>query len=307
MTEVSGYLESDFPRYCLENTYFYNLTHLKDSGLADIQDVTIAISSVGLKIVRPLQFQEANTLGFSQPRVFMCRSDQEGLVKARVCTSSEEAARIERSIGFARAIGISTPNAIRRSERFLVLDYTTGEHKPELSPSELIAVAQLHNTLNFRIPGIEVQLHSEIIRLLDDCYELIGTQVYQGQAAYAREMVQEVFPDSLIPVFDHQDLGKHNLIWPPDGQPVVIDEEAFGITPFGYSLYRAVQGRKGYNVCINDIDRQVYLEQFPAERVDYFHATMRFWELLLKTRSTARALIVGNRPLALSILETITN
>lgn len=66
MTEVSGFLQGNFPEYCLESSYFYNLGHLKDQGLINV-DVPSILAIAGLKLVRPLQYQEQNITGFSRP------------------------------------------------------------------------------------------------------------------------------------------------------------------------------------------------------------------------------------------------
>jgi len=302
MQEVSEYLQGDFSRYCLENTYFYNLRHLKDRGLDSVTDVPLALANMGLEIVRPLQFQEANTTGFSRPRIFLCDAGDHTLVKARVCTSKQEAERIFSNVQIASSLGVRTPQVIITNESILISEFANGEHCTNPTDEQIVLVAQAHHKLNYQLPILENQLRQQLGTLFNASYNVIGEQLGQQEAETVKAVVEYNQPQKFIPVFDHQDLGVHNIIWSDDGQPVIIDEEAFGIIPFGYSLYRATEGRSGYKVCHTDQQALGYKKQFSDQQNQYFVETHDYWKNLLKVRSTARALIVGNVDLARKLI-----
>jgi hypothetical protein len=137
---------------------------------------------------------------------------------------------------------------------------------------------------------------------------MIEQQFPEDEAAYRlREQVLAEMPEKIIPVVDHQDIGIHNMIINPEGKIFLIDEEGFGVMPFGYTQLRCLYGEAAYGLCRNDEERRVYLSTYNEAEQSYLESTMNYWRLLNQYRGIARSISVGNISSAERKLKAIVN
>lgn len=272
-----------------ENESFYDLFLDKSGGVPLFRrSFDEYVNSLGFSVECSLQYDEKDTRSFSSPKVFLLSKCQERL-KGRIFNNEGEAIRASENLKYAYEKGISVPKIIFENPPFLILEYVPGDNLLGNKSGLIGKIGELHSSLNIPQGGFE-DLGKKFFLLLGQCCDFSG-----GDRVFKK--VKSIFPKVFYPVFDHQDFGIHNLIF-SFGKPYLIDEEAFGVLPFGYSLHRAIGGRFGYRVCESEEDKKKYLSNFSDAQRNYYLETENFWDIFLKLRSVKRALVVGNFSLA---------
>ncbi len=278
-----------------ENPAFYNLSFKKGLGVdKHLEKFRQFIKDKGLELLSPLQYDDPTIKSFVTPAVFLVREGK-SYFKVRVCDSDQESARIIKNINYARSRDIPVSKVVCASGPLVFLEYTPGETIKNLSSRDRIKIADIHNQLNHTIP-LKLDLRSKLIRLIGDSIYVLK----DFDIGRYKELCQEL--PNVLPVFDHQDFGLNNLIRTPEGFSLV-DEEALGILPWGFSVYKAMEGKRGFNICCNSQDVQEYLSCFPKDKSDYYHKTHQFFGSLYTLRESARVLIGGNKNLARKLIE----
>ncbi len=286
--EAKMYLEMG---KCLNSTYFYDISRKTDKTNVDLLEV---IARFGLEPVTSLRFglsgkeQENNT---SFGHMILCTDSKGNKVKARNCFSSSEAERMERSVAFAANNSIQTPKILARDGQVIILEYIDGENPEGVLPLEDIRlIAEAHAEMEIPLPELESKTAEKLHKLISEALLKLREYLPEATVEPLEKALIEKFPTKIYPVFDHQDNGVHNILKGKDGQYWFIDEEAFGVLPFGYTLERALFGNGGHTICKNDSQREVYMSCFTPEQIDYYIKTREFWKMLLVARSSARAL-----------------
>ncbi len=290
---------------CLEGTYFYDID--RSAGQTEI-DFLEEIAKMGLKPIKPLRFgvKGWDTVNINEFGHMALCEDQEGRkYKVRNCFSLSEANRMQTVVNFATAKKVSTPGIVGRKGQVLVLDYIEGDNPSEsLEELDLLAVAKAHFSMEIPFETLEGRVREKLNDLINYSINFIN-EIDSDKARYLKNKLDELFPDKIIPVFDHQDNGVHNLLKGVDDKFWWIDEEAFGILPFGYTLERALYGNGGHGICVSEAQRETYVSVFTDEQIEYYNNTREFWKLLLVTRSVARALFNKDLVRAIKLLSEI--
>jgi aminoglycoside phosphotransferase (APT) family kinase protein len=170
-------------------------------------------------------------------------------VKGRIFATPAWAARVERLLELPRAYGL--PRPLRRSGRFMVLEFVEGTPLDEWLPhhphgNEAAAVraagawlAQLHRgaRLADRAPGparYEQRMRA-VLRWV------------RRAALLAPDVVDELWnlraPSRAAVAVTHGDICPENLIRTPDGTIRPIDEERLAVRPLAYDLARTINCR----------------------------------------------------------------
>lgn len=281
-----------------ENPSFYDILHNKGNGLTE--NMVLLKEFAGkrrLKIKSALQYDDGATKNFGVPRVFLL-SDDTSYFKIRICNSTSEALRIGNNLGYALSNGVPVSRVIEVSGPLVLLEYILGEKINELSQDDIKKISKIHSLINHPIEFkgyIEENLENMILSSMDILPK-------SDELSRMKDAFYDEFPESFIPVFDHQDFGVNNII-KGKGQFFVIDEEAFGILPFGYTLHRAIKGRRKYNVCNSEEEMNLYLSNLLPIYQAYYSKTRKFWEIVYKIREGARIFVSGNKDLAMNVLK----
>jgi hypothetical protein len=281
-----------------ENPFFYDLFFKKDKGVGLYLDlVKQFVKDRDLEVVSGLQYDDDAIKMSGIPKVFLVRRNNERF-KIRICSSDEESVRINQNISYAYNRGIPVSRSIEAFGPLLLLEYVPGQSVQEISSEDRIKIGNIHSSLNHIVSyseNLKNKLESIFLVSLEALSKLKGVNRY-------RDIFYQELPENLFPVFDHQDFGLHNLVKNSQGF-FVVDEEAFGILPFGYSLHRAMHGRRKYEVCSNEKEVRDYLSCFSKEFSDYYIKTQNFWESVYTIRESARVFVCGNRDLARRLVE----
>lgn len=282
-------------RESFETTYFYSID---SRGLPVRGDLAAA----NLQIIKPLKF-EKDVKNIENHHMFLCQTTDGQKVKARFCFSPRDAARIEQNVQLAHAKGVSTPQVISRQDSLVVLEYIEGANVADMDISQYQALGKLHAQLIEPFSELAPAMHAALSALLVNILQRLQPISTTEQMKRLEDLITQLYPKTILPVFDHQDTGRHNTVLDEQQNLWLIDEEAFGIVPFGYTQERFQYGLDGLGTCQNDEQRGAYLSQFSAEHQDYYLATRTFWQLVLQLRTAGRYMILNRPEVAKSHLE----
>lgn len=279
-----------------ENPFFYDLNYDKSKGVKLFFNSFIEeMRKSGYEIKFPLQYQHSDTKGFGMPKVFLLSKGNK-LFKGRIVNSEEESKRIENNLVYAKQMGLPVSELVESMHSFMILSYIV-EDKDLVFDNEMIReIGLLHSRLNISQVSNKNFLGKFEKMLMDCCNFCERPELYKK--------IKKTIPSDFYPVFDHQDFGIHNLII-HNKKPYLIDEEALGLLPFGYSLHRALNGRSGYSICNSFEEKEIYLSQFSKEKREAYFDSMLFWENFLNLRSASRAKVVGNLKLSKKLMGQI--
>lgn len=284
------------PAQLLERTYFYNLYQRKDAGLPSNQEIQELLAEGGVNLIKPLVFPDPDTSKVIRPSVYLCETPETGPIKVRVCPSSEEALRIFDCVNIAVAQGLRTPPTIKLWGNCLALGFAPGHHEIDFDINEINNIGKMHAGFIVHYPELKDLMQIKMQDLLENCQSVIEESIPGTFHPNLYAQLYERMP-KLLPVFDHHDIGKHNLIKNGDNF-WIIDEEAFGIIPFGYAISRAIDGRKTYSICSTPAERKAYMQNFPPDLAEYAMKTHNYWTKFYRYRAVARSIVLGNVDLA---------
>lgn len=286
------------PEESFQTTYFYTTT----TSLSRENGSLEMLERNGLKVIKPLTYKDDNDPSkFSTYHMFLCER-QGQKVKARFCYSLRDALRIEQNVRFATGRGVNTPSIISRDDSLLVLEFVEGVNATELTIEQCKAMGELYARMLRPFPDFESKVRGSLQRLFEECLESLLPVLSTDQINHLRSLANTLTPSKIIPVFDHQDAGRHNTIIDKKSNPWLIDEEAFGILPFGYTQERLLHGLSGSGTFDTDEQRSAYLDQLPEDFRSLYLETRPFWEFVLRLRTAGRHRFLNN-PKALSNID----
>lgn len=278
-----------YPYPLLINSLFYNPKNNKAQSSYESVASIIGISPTSLQ---PLQYSDYETYQFSAPRVF--RFDQAGSrLKARVCCDSVESNSVFVRISHAYNYGLPVAKPIGVMQNIVLLSYIEGSVVQNFSPEDVITIAQLHSRVV--ATPIGEQDKTAVIELMNNLVYTCLTELCAMTSRSVYSRLVELADDlpQVMPVFDHQDFGRHNLIRSDSNELYLIDEEAFGVIPFGYSIVRAIYERDNYRITTSEhLER--YLREFPVQLADYYKENELFLRILFIIRNAVRRRMMGN-------------
>lgn len=254
--------------------------------------------------VKPLQYSDDETTSFTNPKVFLLEENDKK-IKIRFLPNRDEALALYSRAKLAYDSGLRVSRPLRCQENMVFFEYIEGSHLETFSTSDVHEISKLHaHLIQVSIPdvcqptcelGVQVLIHRS----------LAAIQPFAPRHHF--QILQSILKNvpNIFAVFDHQDLGKHNLIKDMSGEMVLIDEEAFGVIPFGYSLVRIFYGRANYKVASPDL-LGIYLDAFPQHLAEHFIQRKEFFRALFIARNAVRRLNVGNHAGAQSLIEEVT-
>jgi hypothetical protein len=287
------------PAKILESTYLFKIEYQKSHDLLHVTELSNLLSALGLNYSNDLYYRTPSSRGSDYPRLFACISSKGEKLKGRVCDSESTAETIASCIDKALDLEISTSRVYHREGRILITEFLEGSNPELLSGKEIATVAKMISTIEVEYPGLEPQISEMMETCLADSNRILGNteQSNSIHAWLSHEMPQ------LTPVFDHTDWGMHNLLRSPNGVLHLVDEEAFGIIPFGYSISRALNGDYPFVIISEPTDRDMLLSQFPQEKVTAFLSAENFWKVFYNFRNAARSTFRGNADKSLVYLK----
>ena len=280
----------------IENLSFYNPHFKKNSGVVKYNYLFLNFVKEQGFDFSPLQFEEETTKKSGSAKVYLLRRGED-VCKIRICCSEREALIIDRNVQYACSLGLPVSRSLGVFGPLVLLEYLPGEAFDK-GVGNVRSIARIHAAMNKEIKagGVENKLRNLFISSLEVLSGLPNLKNCLSD-------FNKNFPAELTPVFDHQDFGINNLIQLQKGGLAVIDEEAFSILPFGYSLHRAIKGRRKYSVCSSNNEGEEYLRSFPKDRVGYYQATKNFWETMFRIREGAKVSLTGDKTLARRLVE----
>ena len=283
----------------VENSNFYNLYFKKRIGARIYKHLlNNFIEARGYELIAPLQYDDHSIRSFSAPSVYLLRRDGR-LYKIRLCNSQEEAKRIANNLEYAACQKLPVSRVIQLFGPLILLEYISGQPLQRLSKKDIASIADIHSKLNHIIYCDIERIEKKLKILFYSCFQALSHFKIMGEY---KEIFLNGFPKELIPVFDHQDFNLTNVIRGPNSF-FLVDEEALGILPFGYSLYKAMQDARRFNICSNREDVRNYLSRFPQKCRDYYLDTEHFWKSIYILRESARVIETGNLSLAKKMVE----
>ena len=259
--------------------------------------------NIPIKKIKPLQFSDKETKEFMQgARVFKVKTNRH--YKVRMCNNEDEAKSVFERSQFAFKIGIPTPRPLFQQDSLVVFEYIQGR---QISLSErasfLQEIAKVQNTMNkTRVPNVDEGLVERLTKgMIDQTLFQLGF-FDQTSARVLKDKLAK--KPALVPVYDHQDYGIHNLLLTGSRRIIVTDEESYGILPLGYGIIRPIFDRENYRI-VDDKDPVKYLKFFDA--YDYLMENLSFFRSLFIMRNSYRRFKMGNHKGARALLGDLSN
>ncbi len=301
-------------------SYFFDIHHKKDLGIINSNinqsNIEEELNKIDIKIVMPLIFQTDKkncnqNVNLNSNRVLMIKSKKHPYkkLKLRVCNSLEQAKSICQNIIYMyNTTKYDFSGFAFQYQNIVISDYINGSIINRDSTKDITKVAKTHAKITKKsFPEYEEELKKKLYYLIDECCNFLSKNNLETLSNQYKKDLLDNFPTVIIPVFDHQDIGINNIIKSKKSNIYFIDEEAFGLMPFGYSLHKACSGKPKYKICTNDKLAQIYINQFPKTRIKYYLKTIDFWDSLLRIRMASKYIMSDRKELGISILEKNDN
>jgi len=278
-----------FAQASLAHTYYYET----DRGQIAPMDVSSALQDIGLTYERPLLFTTSDPDAFSH--MVTARTPEKQEVKVRVCFSEASARQIYANVQHATDLGVRTPQALRHYGRLVILEFAEGENLEAPTLEQVRQAGTLYAGMNEQLAGGTESTSERLGSLVGKALAATSSVVPVSLSAKVKNAITQHAPSQLLPVFDHQDIGLHNMLVGPDGDLILIDEEAFGVLPFGVTLDKALNDQGAVGICKTEAEQQQYLTAFPESLQEYYNDTQHYWRLVNTLRLAARFVAIGNK------------
>lgn len=257
-------------------------------------DAIASILELPKNLLTSLQYNDRETIKFIKPRVFIY-PDKNAMVKVRVCHTNDEAEGVYRRALFAYKQGLPVAQPVKTVKNLALFVYIDGTQANFENAYQVKEISKIHSQLNNISISAKDNLAciSKTKHLIDYCIKEVTTLIGEKLAHKAQNTLHSK-SFLFLPVFDHQDFGKHNVICASNtSKYFIMDEEAFGIIPFGYSIVKAIYERENYRL-ISPEYLDLYLESFPNGLSDYYRTNENRLRLLFILRTYVRHQKVGN-------------
>lgn len=287
----------------LINVYFYNPFLEKRAGRKREISHLLGVSE---NDVHDLQYDERETKDFIEgARVFGV--DYYGKhIKARYCRNKREAEGVFLRAKYASETGIPMSEPLGVLENLALFSYIEGRSLScDESELYLDQIASAQHSLSKNKFGAESNMFVEelLTKMISRCVSKLKEVCFGMESLEKIEKILEVKPD-IIGSFDHQDYGLHNLILGEDKRIYVVDEEAFGLLPFGYGIVRPIFDRENYKVTSKkNLER--YLSFFTIEQREYVTANLDYFRAIFILRNCLRRYISGNTEGAIKLISEV--
>lgn len=286
----------------LINPLFYDPTIDKSINQDKTYKEICEIFGVNSLELHPLQYQENDTVNFSNgPRIFWTKFNGD-LVKVRICKSHDEAESIIKRVEFARDISIPVCAPIKAVKKYSIFKYELGDILNEnLDTEHVNEISNIQSRMNNI--KFDKDTNIEISSKVDELCSISIKYLQRGLGHESINNLKKVInkKPKIIATYDHQDYGIHNIIKTPDSRILVVDEEAFGILPLGYGVIRPVFDRPKYRVSKNTSIEE-YLKNHSEESREYILNNLNFFLALFILRNSYRRLRAGNHIAAQKLL-----
>jgi len=291
----------------LINHRFFDLEKSKNTLITEkeIKKEISRLYNVNYTSIKGLIYQEHNTIRFKKiPRVYYFIKGNLKY-KVRYCPTTNDAIDIFLKSVFASNNKLPVSKPIRLTKNYILYKYTDGDNIDIINKNTVKKIAKLHSKINniqydnanckkILETKLKYCIKKWILYLKNNKFDLI----YENKID---DKLKSIPP--IIPCFDHQDFGVHNLIINKK-KIYIIDEEAFGILPLGYSMIRPIFDRNKYRI-IKQKKVFDYTKYFKFENSKYFIDNLPFFRSLFILRNTVRRHIVGNIVGSLRLIKEI--
>lgn len=284
----------------LVNRHFYNPFLQKKGGRKS--DISNLLGMTEDDIF-PLQYDERETKDFIEgARVFKVHYGGKQ-IKVRHCGNKKEAEEVFSRARYATRYCIAMCEPLEVVENLALFSYVEGRPMhPDEAHEHLDQIASIQAALT----RVEQEEHASLFvdqlltKMVLRCFSRLG-EIDVGSRAIEKLKKALDSKPRIVAVFDHQDYGLHNLVVRRDGKVHVVDEEAFGLLPFGYGLVRPMFDRRNYRITADD-NMVRYLSFFTKEQREYFMSNVNYFRALFILRNSVRRHLVGNEEGAIKLL-----
>ncbi len=287
---------------------FFDLENSKKVTL-DRDKIIVEISKilgVNVKNITPLKYWENDTKKYLKTERVYSIIYNNHFLKIRYCKNHMEAKSLYARSKFAYQNKIPSCKPINIIKNYVVFEYFKGENLVTTNNKKVIKkISEIQYKMN-KIsidPIISGTLRFKIKKNTKKWILFLKSKglIDKSQGSILLRSIEHL--PKIIPCFDHQDFGVHNLI--SDGKSIkIIDEEAFGILPLGYGIVRPVFDRNNYRVVKNK-SLNDYLLTYNAKERNYIKDSAVFWKNLFIIRNSVRRYYIGNTQGAKKLLREL--
>ena len=284
----------------LFNSQFFEVKK-ETRKLLDIRDIceTFGLNPDSAKLL----YDEDAKKTEDSPSKLLKAIDSSGLaVKIRIYTSQEIMNRSFLSTELVYNSGVPVCRPLNMNTTTASFQYMEGKRVTYISDYMIHKTGEIHSNLNsVKIENGGFDSRRFFEQLIKEGLEYLVKNQWK---AVTRNFIHKTFNleiPTLPLVLDHDDFGVHNVIRNKKDL-VLIDEEAFGVLPFGLGLIRPLYDLY-YGFCRTQQQRRRYLGKFDSNLQQVFRENERFLLFIYTFRNSIRKFTHNNRAGGLKMLK----
>ncbi len=268
----------------LNNNTFFS-TEVRHRNVRHDIEKSIQVFDLDKDSIHILQDEESSKNPLFRIKLIRARTKEGIKVKVRFFEDRSQAVRSFESTSLAYGAGVPTTEPLSLDGTLGLFSYVEGKNliRENLNESDVREIGKIHSTLNNSqryVNGEEFRENSE------------GMVERASKNLLDSGLLDEPFKikhPHFIPVLEHEDFGIHNVIKGRERKFTLIDEESFGILPFGFGLVRPLYD-KVFRITASSKRGETYLSQFDEEKRQYFRDNANYFIFMYVLRNASRKL-----------------